>query len=159
MGRTNDLTIRERKLVAGVIEGQPQRQAAIAAGYPEKSASVAASNVMNRANVRDLVRAHLRDAGLDDETLARKLRSLVEAQAVGMTKDGDVVPLGPDNHAQIKALEMAYKLTDAFPNPKLDVDLNMKGAIVVLRPEDAIAPDPFAGDVIDGDSVIDVTPA
>jgi len=153
MGRANEITVRERKLIDGVMSGQSQTQAAIAAGYPERSARVEASKVMNRPDIRNYWRARLCDAGLDDDSLARKLRSLVESQAVGMTKDGDVVPLGPDNHAQIKALEMAYKIVDAFPNPKLDVDLSMRGAIVVMRPEDGIAPDPFAQP-----DVIDVTP-
>jgi hypothetical protein len=95
----------------------------------------------------------MEEAGIGPQALIAKLRDGLDADAHGMTKDGDVVKLGPDWHARAKLLDMAYKLQDFYPNPKLDVDMNLKGAIVVLRPEDAIAPDPFGVDVLDGDFV------
>jgi len=155
MGRSNDLTVREQKLVNGVLEGKTQAQAARDAGYPPASARQTASQVLQRPDIRNLIHARLDEAGLTLERAIAILDRNLNARAAGLTKDGDVVDMGWDGTTQTKALDQYWKLRDAYPN-KLDVDVNLKGAIVVLRPEDAIAPDPF-GDVVDGD-VIDVSP-
>lgn len=156
MGRSNEITVRERKLVSGVLDGKSQAQAARDAGYPPASARQAASETLKRPDIRALLHARLDAAGLDiDQGIAVLARNL-NARAMGLTKDGDVVDMGWDGTTQTKALDQYWKLRNAYPNPRLDMDVNLKGAIVVLRPEDAIASDPF-GDVFDGDA-IDVTP-
>lgn len=152
MGRSSEITVRERAFIGGVMTGKSQAQAARDAGYPESKARHVGSQLAARPDIRAHMRALMDEIGIGDSALVTKLRDGMDAKQRGMTKDGDVVELGEDWHARAKFVDMALKLADYYPN-KLDVDVNLKGAIVVLRPEDAIAPDPFGVDVLDGDFV------
>ena len=153
MGQSREITPRERQLVANVASGMNQTQAAIAAGYPPASARGEASRALGRPDIRAHLRALMEEAGIGDKALVARMRAGMEALQRGLTKDGEVVEMGEDWHARAKFMDMALKVYDAYPNPRLDVDMNVNGAIVVLRPDDAVASaDPFAG------TVIDVTP-
>lgn len=100
--------------------------------------------------MRQHVRARLEAAGLDIDAGIAILKRNLDATEYGLTKDGAVVEMGPDGTTQTRALEQLWKLHDVLPNPRIDGEVNISGAIVVMRPDDAVASaDPFSANVID----------
>src|SRR3990167_9158384 len=145
------LSVRDRRLIAGVLEGQDITVAGKAAGFPQREG---ATNRLRHPDVRRALLAALEAEGLDAAGLAAKARELLESIQHGLTKDGSVVAMGPDNHARVKALDLILKASGAYPDPRLEINQQVSGAIVVLQPEDVLA----AGDLF-GPEVIDVTPS
>lgn len=140
-------TVREREMVNAMIEGTSIAGAGRAVGWSRESAR----HHWKKPNVRNYYRELLVKAGLDDDTLASKLLELTTTDRFGIAPDGTRVNLGPDGTTRVKAVEMAFKLSDAFPNPKLDIDHKVSGAILI-QPGDLLGvPDPFAA-MIDGES-------
>ena len=151
MGRTRELTPRQEKLIDGVLAGKSQTAAAIDAGYPAQSAPWAASRTLGDVTVRARLLARLQADGIGPERISGKIQQLLDAKQYGLSRDGNAVELGPDAHAQNKTLDILLKVTGSYPDPRLEIDARMQGAIVVLRPEDMLGSDPFS-------EVIDVTP-
>ena len=137
-----ELLPREAALVAGVVQGKSQSAAAREAGYAPATASKRGSDVLSRPEVRERFRSLMREAGLDDESLVGELRRLMHVERKGITPAGDVVSLGDDGNTQIKALDMAMRISDAYPNPKLDIDMTVRGAILIASADDyLVSPD------------------
>lgn len=105
---------------------------------------------MSQPDVRRRVREHLEAAGLTADIMAGHLARLMGVRRMGMDKFGDVHDLGDDGTTQVKAAELIYKLRDELPNPRLDIDHKVSGAVVVLGSEASLA-DPFA-DAIEGEA-------
>jgi hypothetical protein len=84
----------------------------------------------------------LGERGRTPVALAGKLIDGTEAIEWGLTRDGEAVPVGPAWHARAKYVDMLAKISGAYPDPRLDVNVDAR-SIVVIRPEDAIA-DPFS---------------
>ena len=137
------LNPRQRGLVKGVIGGKTQKQSAIDEGYSPLAAKVTASRIMHRPDVRRYYRALLDHAGIGDEYLANKLRELMEAEQFGLTKDGNVVGMGADGNVRVKAVDLALKLMNAYPDARLDVDVKAV-QVVVFRAEEMLGEDCFA---------------
>lgn len=124
------LTVKQRKLVQGIVEGKTQGQAAIDAGYSELGAQSRASQEIKKDNVRVALTDLMDNMGLSDAHLLMKHRELLEAQKQisgvkdkgGNPQDADAGSLEfvevPDYPVQAKALEMAYKLKGAFIDRK-----------------------------------------
>ena len=148
-----ELNVRQRRFVAELVGGAPSAAEAYRrAGYGVKAAADAASRLGNDISVRQEIRRTLEAAGLTRETMAVHLASLLDVRKYGISKDGDRIDVGRDGSTAQKALELAYRLDDALPNPKLDVDMALRGAVVVLRADDLLGGDAFAdapGEVID----------
>jgi len=141
------LSMRERALVAGMLNGKSQTQAAIDAGYSAKSAASIGSRALARINNSQSFSALLAKAGLDDATLANAIRQgATESLEYGLSRSGESVPLGPAWHARAKFVDMALKVGKHYPDRTVDVQVT--GAVVVKAATDA-APDPFA--VIEGE--------
>jgi phage terminase small subunit len=134
--KLDGLTVRERALVAGVAAGKSQTAAAREAGVPAKSAPKTGSEMLSRPQVRERFRELLADAGLDDASLVGELRRLLNTKRYGTTMQGQVVELGDDGATQVKALDMAMRIADAYPNPKLDVDMRVQGAVLIGTADD-----------------------
>lgn len=108
---------------------------------------------MRDEHFRAYFRTVLEKAGIDEDSVAAKLREGMDAVQYGLTRNGDVVPMGPDAHAQAKFTDMVLKVMDVYPNQRLDIRAQVSGSVVVLREQDGIAAsDPWAGDWIDGES-------
>jgi phage terminase small subunit len=73
-------TARERRLVQGVLSGQPVKQAASAAGYAPSSASSNAYVILDRPRVRSLLTDALERAGLSEGTLCTALLAALNAR-------------------------------------------------------------------------------
>ncbi len=146
--------MREAKLASNLIEGMPIKRAAEEAGYAEGTARNKLSSDVTFRN--KLVRA-LAEAGYDHNGLTGKLAELLQARQHGLTKDGNVVDMGPDAHAQNKTMDMILKVTDAYPNPKLDVNASINAQVVILGSDALPVGNPLDAPYIDSEA-IDVTP-
>lgn len=112
LAKKKSITIRERKLIEGVIAGKTKRQAAIDAGYQGKTPeviSVAASNVLKKSNVQDALQEALEAHGLTPYKIVAVVADGMKADKVVITgKDeeafADVVP---DHSIRLKAAGMA----------------------------------------------------
>lgn len=132
------MSIRDRRLIDGLMDKtKTGKQAALDAGYTNPSTVTSiVGRRMRSPSFREALQERLVEAGLDDTGLARKLREGSEAMAYGLTKDGNVVTMGPDAHARAKFVDMMLKVTGSYPDPRALVD--MSGArVVVLQPSDA----------------------
>lgn len=133
---------KEAAYVSQRLQGQNQTQAAVSAGYTESSAATIGSRIERSVNVRSALLRALEQRGLTADALAGKLIEGTEAIEWGLTRDGEAKPIGPSWHARAKYVDMLNKVAGAYPDPRLDVNVDAR-SIVVIRPEDAIA-DPFA---------------
>mgnify|MGYP001591743057 CR=1 FL=1 len=124
---------------------ESQAASARAAGSSPSSAPQRASEWNASVNVRAVIQRALEKAGLNPESLAEKLALDVDAQKMGLTKDGSVVAMGRDSIASVKALELAYRLGGGLD---ARVEVTHSGAVIVLH---EAARDPFR-------DAIDVTP-
>lgn len=147
----HELSVRERRFIDGLARGQSAREAAANAGWSPARAATTGSEKLASVNIRQALRARLEEIGLDDSGLAAKLRDLIDARKTGLTMAGSVVDMGPDPHASAKGLDMVLKVAGAYPDPRVELDVTQ--TVLVLRPDDMLAP---AGDA--WGPVIDVTP-
>ena len=144
MGRVRDegepdISPRERRLLAGVMSGDNQRQAAIHAGYPPRSAATEASHALARPHMRQLLRAMLAAEGLDNASLVARLRDgLDNSYTYAISRDGVATRLGPDHRTRFQFLELAFKLQDALPNARLDVVNSGTIQVIHLQAEDSL---------------------
>lgn len=92
--------------------------------------SIAAENLAKPAIEKSMAQL-LDEAGLTDEALAKKHKQLLNAEKY-MVK-GDKVIKAPDNTAQNKSLETAYKIKSKFPAEKLDVNENKTIKVIIAE--------------------------
>ncbi len=96
----SNLTIKQRKLVAGVAAGLPKRQAAIQAGYSERSAHSVAHETLNSPEVLKSLNEIMQEQGITDSYIGFKLLELVEAESNGQ----------PHWPTRARALDMLLKV-------------------------------------------------
>jgi hypothetical protein len=130
------LNVREEKLLAALVSGQSQSEAARTTGYDigtvsRKVNGKGESNPRNVTFRQRLIRA-IEAAGYGEEGVADKLRQLLDARQHGLTRNGDVVEMGPDAHAQAKAMDMVLKVTGSYPDPRLDINHSLQAQVVIL---------------------------
>lgn len=119
------LTVKQKKLIKGVVEGKSQKQAAIDAGYSPTHAESAASHELNKTQVKATLQELMESHGLDDASLLKVHAEMIQAtkviSAVG-GKDAGAASMDfidvPDWQARAKGVEMAYKLRGAFIEKK-----------------------------------------
>jgi hypothetical protein len=141
--------VRNRIFMKSVFEGKGLAEAGKSIGITEHGARW---KWKSDKSFREDLKAQLVNLGLDDAGIAMKIVELLESRQHGLTKDGDVVDMGPDAHAQVKAMDQLLKVTGAYPDPRLDVSVQAQ-TIVYMRPDDSLV----AGGDLFGE-IIDVTP-
>lgn len=113
----NNLTIKQRKLVAGVAAGLPRRTAAIQAGYSERSAHAVAHETLNNPEVLRTLNEIMQDNGISDSYIAYKLIELAEAETNG----------NPHWPARARALDMMLKVKGYYAQemkePKAEITI------------------------------------
>jgi hypothetical protein len=125
------LTLQQLRLLNALPTAKTYKDAAISAGYEPNSASKAVSQLLGQRNIRAAVRNALMDNGISLDSMARKIRDGIEANQYGMTKDGDVVEIGPDYATRYKYLELVAKITGSMPDPRLDIGADGGNAIII----------------------------
>lgn len=135
---------RELKLVDGVASGLTQTEAAIRAGYPIRSAKSEASRAMARPEMRAELARLMESKGLGQGPLLDKAKALLEVEKFAMTADGKVVNLGADGMTQQRVLDMLFKASDLYPNPRIDVELGTQNVLIIDSARSPLAAlDPF----------------
>lgn len=113
----NTLTIKQRKLVAGVAAGLPKRTAAIQAGYSERSAHAVAHETLNSPEVLKSLNEIMEANGITDSYIGYKLMELAEAETNG----------NPHWPARARALDMMFKIkgyyTPDTQEPKAEITI------------------------------------
>jgi phage terminase small subunit len=110
-------TARERRLVQGVLSGQPVKQAASAAGYAPSSAASNSYLILDRPRVRSLLTDALERAGLSEETLAAPLLAALNARVqIINTRTMTAVEVDlPDHHVRLTAADKIVALYAYVP--------------------------------------------
>lgn len=145
------LTMRERRLAVGLMDGKTHVQAIKDAGYPETAHGwgQTAYDVLKKPHVADYMRALMDAAGLSDMALVEKAKELMGATRTELDRNGDIRDMGPDGQTQFKALELAFRVRDRMPSTRHEVEHTVKGAIM-LRTDEQWVPDPFA-EIVEGE--------
>ena len=136
-------TAREETFLAGIIQGKRPRQAYLDAGYSPAHGGTPLTGRDADAWRQTLMR-RLEAHGLTMDAVIPKLARVMDAHKYGITPKGDVVDLGDDPHAQSKGLDLYFKITDSYPNPRLEVTGADGGAIVLRHTRSLL------GNVIEG---------
>lgn len=108
------VTVREAKLVQGVVAGKTKRQAAKDAGYggsPE-TLSVRASSVIKKSNVQDYYAELMAKHEITVERALKPISKALDAKKTVVTGDGDNASYNEvdDLDMQIKGSDRALKL-------------------------------------------------
>lgn len=143
-------TSREEAFLAGIVQGKRPRQAYLDANYSPAHGGTPLSGRDGEA-WRALLMRRMEAAGLTMEAVIPKLARVIDSKKMGLTKDGQVVEMGYDDHAASKGLDMYFKITDSYSNPRLEISGPDGGAIVVRHTRSLL------GNVIEGEAT-DVTP-
>lgn len=143
------LTEKQLAFAERVAAGEVPYQAALQAGYRSKGA---ASTMLQDDRMRESLKAAALKAGLTQERIAEKLSALSDAQRFELSRNGDPVHLGPDNRAQLQAMDIVIKMLGGYPNPRLEIDQSTQNVLVIDSAKQPLAAlDPFAS--VDAESV------
>ena len=126
----SNLTVKQRKLIAGVASGMPKRTAAIQAGYAESSAHTIAYETLKNPEVLKSLNDIMQEHGITDNYIAQKLIELTEAETKG-------VPHWP---ARARALDMLLKVKGLYApeqlEPQREITIEQaKARIAMLLPD------------------------
>ena len=136
---TESPTPREERFLAGIIDGKRPRQAYLDAGYSPQHGGTPLTG-RDGAAWRELLQRRLEAHGLTMDAVIPRLARIMDAKKMGLTKDGDVVDMGYDEHAAAKGIDIYMKITDSYPNPRLEVTGADGGAIVVRNTRSLLGP-------------------
>lgn len=143
------LTEKQEAFALGLAEGLNPYQAGIRAGYKSTSGGAKA---LQDERVREALKASVMRAGLTVEKIGDKLSALSDAQRFELSRNGDPVHLGPDNRAQLQAMDIVIKMLGGYPNPRLEIDQSTQNVLVIDSAKQPLAAlDPFAS--VDAESV------
>ncbi len=104
------LTVRQTKFVAGVVEGKTQTEAARDAGYAHPH--VQGSTVLKRPHVKEALESALEAEGLSAGYIAGKIKELCEAS--NTEEDGKETP---NWTARGRGLDLLVRVTGADKHP------------------------------------------
>lgn len=147
------LTEKQEAFALGLAEGLNPYQAGIRAGYKSTSGGAKA---LQDERVREALKASVMRAGLTVEKIGDKLSALSDAQRFELSRNGDPVHLGPDNRAQLQAMDIVIKMLGGYPNPRLEIDQSTQNVLVIDSAKQPLAAlDPFAGvsEVVEAEAV------
>jgi Terminase small subunit len=117
MRNTKSLTIKEKKIVKGLVSGMTAKDSLISAGYSESTALARGKDIIGKERIQRAILQAMAKLGLDEDYLIGKHKELMDCQKVVPIGAGDYVET-VDGQTQVKALELAYKLRGDF-SPEL----------------------------------------
>lgn len=125
------LSAKQSLFLAYLPHAATPEDAALRAGYNRKNITAATTQLFKSPHIQAALLADMTNEGVNGRTMAKYMRRGFDAKSYSMTKEGEVVELGPDWHARYKMLELAAKLSGAMPDPRMEVTGAGGGAIVV----------------------------
>lgn len=133
------LTPKEAKLVKGISEGKPKRQAAFDAGYGSTigSAAVIATNTLKKINVQEALQAEFAKQGITIEAIVKPIAEGLTATRTVIIRDKGVTNTDisdnsafadevPDHAIRLKSSGMAANFLGIGKTPG-DVTINFIG--------------------------------
>lgn len=125
-------TIKQRRLMKGLVAGKGFKEAALEAGYSEHSA---------RTKGGRLLRSHhwaavLRRAQLTDPILGKRLNELVHAKAKKYFQSEGTVIESPefiDWDARARGLDMALTIREAYPKAALEASQTGPAVTIIVH--------------------------
>jgi len=130
---TPDRQLRPREaafLAAYQANGGNGRQAAIAAGSSPQSAEQYASVKLRDPSIREAMRASWAEIGLTPRKIGESLLRNLDARKGALTMAGDEVLIA-DPASSVQAARVAGQMLGLMPDPRLEVDQRVSGAVVV----------------------------
>lgn len=119
--------LRRRKLIEAALDGKPLRKVGLEMGLSPKTVDSQISRIMKEPQVQQTFARILEDAGISDNFLAAKLRSLIDAKTVLFFQhQGQVIA-----QQEVPALETQRKVTElvcrlkGHLKEKTEVDINV----------------------------------
>jgi hypothetical protein len=107
----NEPSVKQRKFVSELIRGSSQSAAAVSAGYSASSSS----DLMKNPAVQGLLNEAMKQAGIDDLLIARKLREGLDAKAPPRKDGGRQYP---DQFVRKQFLDVIFKLRGDYAPEK-----------------------------------------
>ena len=101
---TDELTLRQRKFIKGIVSGNSPTEAMKNAGYSPKGK---ASDIMGRPAVAQFLQKHMERVGITDELLAQKLRDGLNAKTTPKSEGGQRYD---DQFVRKQFLDIIFKL-------------------------------------------------
>ncbi len=125
--KNRKLTIKQRKLIKGVISGLSGRKAAKQAGHKGNAATlcVTASRTLSNVNVRSSIQEAMRKANIDDKFLTKVLKEGLTAKTIkffqrdGIVRDQRVCA---DHPTRRGFLDIAHRIEGNFAPEKIDLN-------------------------------------
>lgn len=115
------ITLRERKLIKGIISGKTKQQAALDAGFGSNLASSAqlAYQTLKKPSTREALLEAMEKAGIGDNALAQAMREGLKAKkAIAMRDDK---PVMVDDHlSRAKFVDIAVKIRGDYASEKVE---------------------------------------
>lgn len=117
------LTIKEAKLVKGIVAGKTKRQAAIDAGYSPNTASEIAYETLNKPQLQALLHKELEKQGITLETVVKPVADGLKAEKVSIVGNGDsaMAEITPDHNVRLKSSQIASKWMGLDTQPETPV--------------------------------------
>jgi hypothetical protein len=125
------LSQRQQLFLAYLPHASSPAEAAAKAGYPANDLQEAVKGLFKSPHIQAALLTEMSAEGINGRVMSRYMRQGLDAKSYSMTKEGDVVELGPDWHARYKMLELVAKLSGAMPDPRMELTGAGGGAIVV----------------------------
>lgn len=123
--KPRELSLKQRQLVQGIIEGKTQKQAALDAGYSPNCPDEIAYGELQKTSVQATLQKLMAEKGLSNDKLLEVHAEMIAATKVISAIGGKDAGAGsvdfidvPDWQARGKGLEMAYRLQGAFVEKK-----------------------------------------
>lgn len=120
-----NLSIRERKMLKGIVNGLRPSEAARQAGYAESTIKAHLNQILGKPRVIEAINKILDDQGLSDEKLIEVLAKGIDATEFHYaTLEGKITDTmeSPDWRTRYKFLDTALKLKGIYPLKKKEVN-------------------------------------
>ena len=126
--------IRAKQIIEALIEGKNIKQAGISVGYSPQSAGQQACEVLKHPETKRTFAHVMEKAGISDDFLAEKIRSLMDAKETKFfQKDGMVIETHDVDalETQRKTTELATKLKGHLKDrSEIDVNIGLMAMVV-----------------------------
>lgn len=106
------LTVKEQKLIKGIVEGKPKYRAAIDAGYSPKTAPTIASQTLKKVNVQEALDIALRKHNITPDRTIQRVSEALDAEKVTIVGNGEqaMAEVTPDHGTRLSAVKIANTL-------------------------------------------------
>lgn len=138
---------RDREMIEAVAAGASWSDAGKLVGYSPKQVAARKRSSL----VREAMLEAFEAAGITATRVARHLEHIIfEAEKKAVTKDGEVVSLGPDYYAQLKGMELVADVADVRPSKSGNISVS-SNIFIVPSENTMAAANPFSAPIVDGE--------